>query len=66
MWRLTIYQTKPYDTFTSKQEIVYESENIEDLLLEVANLSKLGTTKKTWYEIRKVEENKATTEGEEE
>lgn len=66
MWRLTIYQTKPYDSFVSKQEVICDSEHIEELLLMVANLSKLCTTEKTWYEIRKVEESKATTEGEEE
>lgn len=65
MWRLIIYQTKMYDTFNSRQEVVYESEHIEDLLFLVAKVSELGATKKTWYEIRKVEENKATTEGEE-
>lgn len=66
MWRLTIYQNKKVCEFDSKQEVVYESEHIEDLLLMVANLSKLKPAEKTWYEISKVEENKATTEGEEE
>ena len=64
MWRLTIYQTKPYDSFVSKQEVVYESEHIEELLLMVADLSKLKPAAKTWYEISKVDADTDASKGE--
>lgn len=67
MWKLTIHQVKKSETssYELNEEVSYESEEIAPLLIQVSNLTKLGTTGNTKYEICEVP--KATcTKGDEE
>lgn len=62
MWRLTIEQTtkKKYTTsegfYDDKEVVIYESEEVGELLLTVHKLSRLGTIGEVKYTIEKVGE----------
>jgi len=63
MWILTIYQMKQYSSFESEQEVSFESEDVNYLLIMVSKAAASNINEKTRYEIKEVN---ATTEGEEE
>lgn len=56
MWKLIIHQNKKYDTWEAEQEIIYEAEQMKDLLAIISFLSELYTNTDTWYEIREIKE----------
>ena len=61
MWRLTICQAKQYSDFKANNEVSFESEDVNDLLVMVSKAAALNATNVTGYEISEV---KSTTEGE--
>ena len=65
MWRLTIQQKKPNSEYFT-ENVVFESEEIAPLLIQVSNLSKLDTPGNTKYEICEVPKANCVKEGEEE
>lgn len=64
MWKITIIQKSKVsyesegkvNTYDKEQEVSFESENANDLMLLVGQLSRLNETQETTYTIEKVGE----------
>lgn len=62
MWRLAVKQEKPIGNIMTEQEIAFEDENQNNLLDLVRYLVECKASRKTWFEIKEIDNNKEVKE----